>query len=59
MPSSPTSWPARPRAVREIIAFAAAGLVEALPQLATSIGHDGFEATLRDFCAMWDAEPSS
>lgn len=41
-------------AVREITASAAAGLVEALPQLATSIGHDGLEATLRDFCAMWD-----
>lgn len=40
-------------AVREITASAAAGLAEALPQLATSIGHDGREATLRDFCAMW------
>jgi len=42
------------RAVREITQSARVGLVEALPQLATTIGQDRLEGTLAEFCARWD-----
>lgn len=42
------------RAIAQVTASAKAGLVEALPTLAATRGHDRLEVTLQDFCARWD-----
>jgi len=42
------------KSVRQITASAKSGLLEVLPQLATTIGQDRLAETLAEFCARWD-----